>query len=679
MNRKQRRASGLQAGGRKAAEIRAALAQALEHHRAARFEPALALYRRVLAWDPAHADAQHLVGVVHAQRGEFEAAAEAIGRAVALNGVSAEARNSLGNALRSLGRLAEATDSFRAAIALKPAYAEPYSNLGLTLADLGRGDEAIEAYRAALALAGDPAPIHYNLGLSLQAAGRLDEAAEAYRQAIAGDGGAVDAHNNLGNTLREMGRLVEAIGAYRRAVSLDPGHVGALNNLGVALREVGRPEEAAAAGRAAVALKPDYAEAHSNLGCALKDLGDYDGALAAFAEALRLKPDYADAAVNMAIARQELGDGREALAAVGLALQLDPASTRAWFIGSDLKRFSPGDPDIERMEALLARVRDGPDSLEHRLNLRFALGKAWMDLGEADPAFAHFDAANRLKRAALTYDADADAAISARTRAVFTPERFASLSGGGHPSDAPVFVVGMPRSGTSLVEQILASHSAVHGAGELTAWEDAVIAAAAEPVAFPEFAAGLERADLRALSQAYLDRLPGPKAGKRRIVDKMPGNFRFAGLIALALPNARIIHCRRDPVDTCLSCYSKKFVQGHEYAYDLVELGRYHNAYAALTAHWRRLAPPQRWLEVGYEDLVSDLEGQARRMIEFCGLEWDAACLEFHKTRRPVLTASANQVRQPLYATAVGRWRPYARHLGPLLETLALKPAAATD
>jgi hypothetical protein len=231
----------------------------------------------------------------------------------------------------------------------------------------------------------------------------------------------------------------------------------------------------------------------------------------------------------------------------------------------------------------------------------------------------------------------------------------------------------MIRSGTSLIEQVLASHPEVHGAGELTVLADAAAGAIGPDRAalgYPGFAPTLTAEDLAAVGRAYVDQVAALAPGKRRVVDKLPANFQFAGLIHRALPNARIIHCRREAVDTCLSIYSKRFVGRQDYAYDLRELGLYHRGYETLMDHWRGLLPADRFIEVDYEDVVGDLEAQARRLVAFCGLDWNAACLDFHKTQRPVRTASANQVRQALYRTSVGRWKPYERHLGPLLTAL---------
>jgi hypothetical protein len=351
---------------------------------------------------------------------------------------------------------------------------------------------------------------------------------------------------------------------------------------------------------------------------------------------------------------------------------MHPASADAWAIHAGLKTFAAGDPDLGRMEALLDGLAGRRDDA---ITLAFALGKAWMDVGDADRAFAHLSRANRLKRSTFDYDVRAEV-----RRLGAIPHGVEALTqrsiGPGIASEAPVFVVGMPRSGTTLVEQILASHPDVCGGGELTAFQDATRETLREAGLSPGAQAGrirLEahsRFDPAKLGRAYLGRVAHLAAGKARLVDKLPGHFQNLGLISLALPNARIIHCRRDPADTCLSCYATNFAAPKPFAYDLAELGQYYRAYAALMAHWRRALPPERMLEVRYEDVLEDLEGQARRLVAFCGLEWNPACLRFHETRRPVLTASVNQVRRPLYGSSQGRWRAYETHLRPLLEAL---------
>jgi hypothetical protein len=259
-----------------------------------------------------------------------------------------------------------------------------------------------------------------------------------------------------------------------------------------------------------------------------------------------------------------------------------------------------------------------------------------------------------------------------RIRAVFTPEMMHAMRDRGDPSPAPVFIIGMPRSGTTLIEQILAGHPLVFAAGESPELRVAVAGLETDHpgLAFPEIVPALTDDALRRHGASYLNAVAPPGREVGRFVDKMPGNFHFAGLIRLALPNARIIHVRRDPIDTCLSCFTQLFRVGQHYSYDPRELGRYYRAYETLMAHWHRVLPAGIMLDVRYEDVVADVERESRRIVAHCGLDWDSACLDFHVARRPVRTASAVQVRQPVYATSVGRWRSYGDMLAPLIGAL---------
>ena len=305
--------------------------------------------------------------------------------------------------------------------------------------------------------------------------------------------------------------------------------------------------------------------------------------------------------------------------------------------------------------------------------IHFALGKALEDVGDYQRAFQHLLQGNALRRREITYD-EADCQEMFRLIAeLFDSELFDRFRGVGDPSPVPIFIVGMPRSGSTLVEQILASHPQVHAAGELTNLfrvVETVSDSAGRPIPFPRCVSALDADGFRRLGQAYLASLPLIAAGKTRITDKMLGNFLDVGLIHLMLPNARIIHMMRDPVDTCVSCFSKRFSTGQAFSYDLAELGAFYRCYHELMAHWRSVLPAGALLDVSYEDVVDNLEEQARRLIDYCGLPWDDRCLSFHENRRHVTTASNVQVRRPLYRSSVARWRRYEAYLQPLLAEL---------
>ena len=501
------------------------------------------------------------------------------------------------------------------------------------------------------------------LGLIAAQTGRNAEAAELIGRAVAVNAGVAETHNHLGVVLQRLGRAEDAVGAYVRATALNPQLAEAHNNLGAARRELGRLEPAVEAYDRAIALKPDYAEAHNNLGVALRELNRTEDAVRAFRAAVAHRPAYAKALINLGVALQELGRNDEALQALDQALALDPSSAVAWHARSDLKRFAADDPGLSRMEALFADATDE----DQRIPLAFALGKAWLDAGEVDRAFDRFDAGNRGKRASFDYDVRTDVDLFERIAVAFSTN--AVRASGGYASDLPVFVVGLPRSGTTLVEQILASHPQVRGAGELGALEGVVGDVLGEG-GFPERAARLSGSESEAVGRAYVAQIEPLADGRRRVVDKMPSNFRYAGLIHRILPQARIIHCRRDPADTGLSCYTKLFTGRQPFAYDLAEFVGYYGAYEELMTHWRAVLPSDCFIEVDYEDVVADLEAQARRLIAFCGLDWNLACLDFHATQRTVRTASAAQVRRPIYGSSVGRWKAYTHRLRPLIDAL---------
>ncbi len=362
----------------------------------------------------------------------------------------------------------------------------------------------------------------------------------------------------------------------------------------------------------------------------------------------------------------ETGGKDEAIAAFDYALEKFPASTQVMAARSDSKTYRRDDPDIAMMEAAL--VRAVKPAISDQMGLHFALGKAYLDTGNSERAFFHLDQGNAIKRVTFSYDGAKTGELMQKIAAAFTPELMEKFKDAGAASERSVFIVGMPRSGTTLVEQILASHPGIYGAGELNALNHAVQLAGI----FPDDLARWSKEDLAGIGRDYLSRVNSLAPDALRLVDKMPGNFMYAGLIPLILSGARIIHCRRDPVDTCLSCYSKHFSGEQLFSYRLDELGKFHREYQILMESLRKVLPPERFLEVDYESVVDDLEGEARRLIAFLDMPWDESCLSFHKTRRIVRTASVSQVRQPIYATSKGRWRRHAACLGPLLSALGM-------
>jgi tetratricopeptide (TPR) repeat protein len=677
-------------------------------HREGNFGHAEDLYREIITAQPNHFDALHLLGLlryqqglfaearnyiaaalkakgtdvgawsnfglVHAQLGNLVEALASYDKALALDPDHVEALINRGIVLRDLKRPADALTSYDRVLALKPDYVQALNNRGNVLRDLNRPADALASYDKALAIQPDYADAHYNRGLALTDLKRPADALASYDSALALKPDYADALNNRGNVLRDLKRPADALTSYDRALALMPNYADALNNRGIALAELKRHADALASYDRALALKPDYAEALNNRGNALTDLQRPADALVDYEKALALKPDYVEAYDNKGIILSELGQFDDAIDAIETAIDLAPRRARSYYNLALIKPMTLGDRHLRAMEEL---AQDMPMlAADEQIDLYFALSKAFADIGNHERSFRHSLDGNAVKRNQTIYDEAATLAIMERTRAVFTEELLRGREGEGEPSCVPVFIIGMPRSGSTLVEQILASHPQVFGAGEIDDFDQTIIAfsdAAGGSLHSPEGVSSLSAEQLRQLGASYVDRIRSAAPAAARIINKTPENFRFAGLIRLVLPNARIIHTRRDPLDTCLSCFSRLFVGNNlAYVYDLEELGRYYRAYEALMAHWRGVLPQSVMLDVQYEDVVADLEGEARRIVAHCGLEWDARCLDFHQTERPVRTASVTQVRQPIFRSSIGRARRHAGQLRPLFEALDL-------
>lgn len=629
-----------------------------------RFGEAEPLLRSLLAMAPKHPGLLQRLSEICYRTSRVREAATLLRQAVEAVPGNAAMLSSLGLMLHQLGDSEAALPFLTRAVAIQPGAAPVHTNLGIVYAALKRQEEALAAFETASRLDPRLAAPRNNAGNVLMALGRIEEAKAAFEQAIAIDPTFVEARNNLGNALFHLGRSDEAVTAFAAALARNPAYAPAHYNWATVLAERGAHDEAAQHYTRAREIDPGYVAACHHHGYSLNALGRPNEAIKAFCQALALDP--ADALAHAGIGASELclGNTHAARAAYETALRLAPDEPVVHRALGEVKRYTPGDPDIAQMEAIAARALDASATAQ----LHFALFKAYADTEDYARAFACLSKANAAKRSLISYDEPAHLAEMVGAAETYSAERLAQK--GGAPSQSPIFIFGMPRSGTSLIEQILASHPAVHGAGEAVEFGRLVMGTY-RPGASSWNVATLSEPERRHLGQTYLDAMAAKApAGTLRITDKMPANFRFAGAIAMTLPGARMIHLRRDAMDTCFSCYSKLFTGSIDYAYDLGELGRYYRSYERLVAYWRVVLPPSQFLEMCYEDLVSDLEAGTRTLLDFCGLAWDPACLEFHKTTRPVITASMTQVRQPLFKSGIGRWKLYAEWLSPLREVL---------
>jgi tetratricopeptide (TPR) repeat protein len=584
--------------------------------------------RFILAGFPGEAPALHFAGHRLLTLGSYELSAACLAAAVAAE-PTAERWNDLGVAQQRLGPIDRAIPSYRNALAVRAEYPEALGNLATALFLIGDYPAALpHAVRAVVLQPDNP----------------------IFATALAMIEGVIHGHDLA------LARLDATLAA-------SPDAIPALTAKIYTLRRLERSADALDAARRLAALAPD-GRSDELLGICLRDLGRYPEALAAFDAAIARSPAPATALANKAEALINLGDIDDARALLEAALAADPQSVVAWCGISGLRAFSAGDPDLDAMEALLEAPH--VSVREDRTLLHFALGRAHLSAGNDERAFAHYAIGNRLHRSAIAYDVAFDELRADAIAAAVDANALRRLAGGPRSPADPIFVIGMPRSGTSLVEQILASVPGVHGAGEL-AYASAVIQADGP---YPQNVRSLDVNAVERMGERYAALVAERAPRDARVVDKMPSNYLFAGLLHVMLPNARIVLCMRDRVDTALSLYTRLFSGRQDFAYDQIEIGRYYRAYERVAEHWRRLLPAHAFHAVAYEDIVTDFEPTVRRLLDFCGLPWAEECRRFHTTRRVVATASRTEVRQPLYRSGLGRARPYERYLEPLLTAL---------
>jgi tetratricopeptide (TPR) repeat protein len=718
------------------------MSTAFQHHQRGQLDEAARIYQILLAGNPGHADAHHLLGVVALQQGNPRLAVEFISRAIALNSSVAPYHANLAEAYRRLGQYEAAAACCRTALRLEPHFPVASNNLGLSLQGLGQTEAAIAQYRETLRLQPDFAMAYNNLAIALRSLGDKAQAITHFRQALQFAPSLAEAHSHLGQLLFEEGRLEEALVHCREAVRHRPNFPEGHTNLGIVYCGLGRRAEAKACFAEALRLNPDLAVACNNMGQVVQEDGNLEESIAWYRRSLELAPNAVVVQCNLASVLKEQGKLHEAIAHYDMALRLDPNSAdahngRGWVrheqghleealdhyrkaiqlrsnfamahcnLGILLEEFGDmegaqhcfreavrHDPGHAKAHALLAallgdklseadlaamrRLVTAPNLNERKRSaLHFGLAHVLDARGDYTGAAEHLRQANALglavwARRGQPYDPAEHERSIAWMIAACTPAFFERARDFGQETERPVFIVGLPRSGTTLTEQILGSHSQVYGAGELSLTSDTL-----EPLTrildlnapAVEGLGRLDRETARRLAQHHLDQLDALNREAPRIVDKTPENYIYLGLLAVLFPRARFIHCRRDLRDVAVSCWMTQF-RCIRWANDPAHIASRIQAYERLMAHWRQVLPV-RWLDVRYEETVTDLEGVARRLVAWCGLDWEPACLAFHEGRRTVRSASLTQVRRPIYTHAVARWKNYERELAPMLAQLS--------
>lgn len=557
-----------------------------------------------------------VLGSLYEQAGKMHDAVLAYERAVALSPNDPEALNNLGNSLQELGRFDLAKARYNQAIDSKPNYAEAHYNLGITLQEMGRSDEAEFSYRRAIESKPDFAEAHCNLGSTLKELGKLDDAEASFHEAIALKNDSAESHFNLANTLQDLGKLNDAISSYNNAI----------------------------------ALKPDYAKAHYNKGITLKEIGKLDEAITSFSEAIASKSDFAEAYYNLGISLQETGKLGEARNNYTQAVALKPDYAEAHRVLASIKNFDEKDDQYTKM---LDLYFDENIPEEQRCHINFGLAKACEDLGIFEQAFAHYKEGNALRKKFLQYKINQDIELFKQIESKFRKIRNISLKHDHITKNiTPIFIVGMPRSGTTLVEQIISSHPRVSGAGELsyvTELGDQILTDVSE----------INYEILLDFRHKYLERLEKVSGKYLFVTDKMPQNFRYTGLLYAAFPEAKIVHVKRDPSAVCWANYKQYFQSNNiGYCYAIDDVVSYYRLYENLMLFWTKTLT-NRIYNLKYEQLTVNQESETRQLIDYLELNWDERCLSPQNNKRNVATASNVQVRNKMYQGSSEKWKKY--------------------
>ena len=536
-------------------------------------------------------------------------------------------------------------------------------NSVIALYSNGQIEKAIEGVEALIKDYPNEALLHNISGAFYQAIGQLNESLDSFEKAITINSDYAEAHYNLGFTLQQLGQLEAAMKSYEQAIAIKHAYPNAHNNLGAIHQELGKLDAAVKSYEQAIAIKPDYADAYNNLGNALRDLGQFDAGVDSLKKAIAIKPDFAQAQNNLGISFQERSQVDDAVKQYEKAIALQPDYVLAHHHLSVLKKYTASDPHIAQMQSLLST---GNLSQSDRTRLCFALAKVNEDLGNQDEFFEFLHEGNRLRKEELNYSLDNSKILSSTVKKMFS----STLSLSYEPSTIqPIFIVGMLRSGTSLVEQIIASHHAVYGAGELNTLADLI-----EPILNDHLAKDkykLSEKTFLSIRQEYLEALSRFNVPENVITDKMPLNCQYIGFILSAFPEAKIVHMKRDARATCWSIYKHYFSSaGNGWAYNLDDLAGFYGIYSNIMDFWHQTFPDKIY-DLCYEDLTTNQEEETRKLLEYCELDWDENCLNFHTSKRAVKTASALQVRQKMYQGSSEAWKKHEEYLQPLIKALS--------
>ena len=631
-------------------------------------EQALSRCREALAGYPEDVNILGLLGATLGDQGQFEEAEQVLNQVIDLAPTFAKPYEDLGTLLMQQQRAEEAIPLLEKSVRLDPKMEVAHFQLGKALALVGRGKEADAAFERSFALSPER-------GMMARAAehhqaGRLEQAEKLCRQVLQKNPRHVDALRMLGLIAAAAGDLEDAEHLLRQALDHAPDHVPAMFELGRVMKELDRPEQAIEVYREILAQQPDNAKAHFRLAGVLGPAALTEESAAAYRRCLDLVPNHAGAWLGLGHMLKTLGQQDEGIAAYQRCLEIEPDFGEAYYSLANLKTYRFDDGQIEEMKSRVAKAEVTDIS---EVNFLFALAKAYEDRGEFDQAWHYYEEGNAKQRMLVSYDPVQTETANDDLVAFFNAGFFEHTAGAGNPDPSPIFVLGMPRSGSTLVEQIIASHSQVEGTSELPyigRLSKSLNRNRADGMRYPKVLSELAPRHFHRLGEEYLQMAAMHRVeGTPRFIDKMPNNFPSVGFIHSILPNAKIIDARRHPLDACLGNLKQLYAKGQTFSYDQSDIGEYYLQYERMMDHWDSVLPGK-VLRVQYEDTVADLAAQVARILEFLDLPWEDNCLNFHDTERAVRTASSEQVRQPIYTSGVGFWRNYAPYLEELQEVL---------
>jgi tetratricopeptide (TPR) repeat protein len=639
---------------------------ALSYLRGREFTMAADLCQEALAQEPRDDKIRVLLGTVLVRQNKFAEAEKELRQVVARHPQIPKAQRELANALIAQGKGDEAIQCYKRVIELTPENPAAHRDLAMAYKTLGQKQQAEKALDDSFEL--DPERKELVMAAQHQQEGEFGKAEAICRNILRRDPRNVNATRMLGTLARDLGKPRLAARMLRNAVNLAPDFFGARMDLARALIETEELDDCEGVLQETIRQKPELAHPYSLLGNLYTKQGRFDEAVEIYKVALEKQPNHGPSLAAMGHALKTIGRQEESIDTYRDCITRHPEFGEAYWALANLKTFRFSDDEVATMERF---VDDEKLPDETRVNFNYSLGKSYEDRGDYDQAFMRYDTGNQLRRPHENYDPVQTETVHDQIIETITPEFLEANREFGCPSPDPIFIVGLPRSGSTLIEQILASHSQVDGTLELPDLPRIIKAINEQRPQGDGYPQALQHfgPELAKLGEQYLEWTERHRKGAPRFTDKMPNNFASIGLIATILPNAKVVNARRHPLDSCMGCYKQLFYKGQSFTYDLVELGEYYLEYQRMMDYWHETVPHM-VLDVQYEDMVADQENQTRRLIEHCGLPWEDGVLRFYETDRAVITASSEQVRQPIYSKSVNSWRRFEEHLEPLIEVL---------